>query len=80
MRGSAQSEKRCQKLTLINKHHFMDQKISHLTELPKTSQFCKSRFCCAGSRGKNPVFDKEKKLNMVLRMFISFIILCMNLL
>jgi len=29
---------------------------------------------------KKTTFYKEKKLDMVLRMFISFIILCMNLL
>lgn len=66
----------------INKHHFMYQKISHLTELPKTSgsQLPKSGFYCAGSREEKTMFYKEKKLDMVLRMFISFIILCMNLL
>lgn len=65
-----------------NKHHFIYQKISPLTELPTTSarQFCNSRFYCAGSRGEKTMFYKEKKLDMVLGMFISFIILCMNLL
>lgn len=60
----------------------MYQKTSRLTELPKKAwvDFVRVVFIVPVVEEKKTTFYKEKKLDMVLRMFISFIILCMNLL
>lgn len=42
--------------------------------------FVRVGFIVLVAEKKKTLFYQEKKLNMVLRMFISFIILCMNLL